>query len=212
MKKWMMYLCVGAMALGLAACGNQEDAGNSTEPGTQEGTTVPGGSAAQESTGTVEGPGDVFSGWSEEMATLRAAVMEELGDDYWPNMEIPAELLEMSYGLTPDMYEDYMGEMPMMSVHVDTLLIVKAAEGQADAVEQALRAYHKDLAENSSQYPMNLGKVQAGIVERMDDYVYFVLLGGDTTAVEEQGDAAVIAHCQEQNQRVIEIIKENLNQ
>lgn len=217
MRKRILCLCAGMLALTFAACGSRGDMGSLEESGTGEsgsaqGTGVSSGdSSGQTGSGETSDEGEIFSGWSEEMASLRAAIAEELGDDYWPDMAIPAELLEMSYGLTPDMYEDYMGEMPMLSMNVDTLLIVKAAEGQADAVEKALKDYHDNYVENNRPYPMNLGKVQASMVERMGDHVCFVLLGGDISDVEEQGDEAVILHCREQNQRVIEIIREQLN-
>lgn len=217
MKKWIVLACAGLLVSGLAACGD----GGKSDNGTESGESV-----MQESTGVAESPvleetgeagaasgeagmDENLGGWSREMQALRDAVVEELGEDYWPNMEIPAEALEMNFGLTADMYEDYMGEMPMMSTHVDTLLIVKAKEGQADMVEETLEAYRTDLVENSLQYPMNMGKVQAAMVGREGDYVSFVLLGGDLAAVEEEGDEAVIAYCKEQNQRVMDIIAQN---
>ncbi len=222
MKKWMVLVCAGMLAFGLAACGGDSDAG-----------TESAGSAGQESTGMTESsvtaeagadtgesgvssgeanPGGNAGGWSGEMQALRDAVVAELGDDYWPNMEIPPEVLEMNYGLTEDMYEDYMGEMPLMSAHVDTMLVVKAKEGQADAVEEALESYRTNMVENSMQYPMNIGKVQASMVGREGNYVFFVLLGGDVTAAGEKGDEAIIAYCQEQNEKAIDIISQNVTQ
>lgn len=209
-RKWTLYLCIAALAFGCCACGSRgKDL--STQPGTSEQSGAQEGSAAQGSSETGEWSDDIEEGWSDEMTALRQAVVEELGDNYWPNMQMPAEYLEMTYGLSPDLYEDYMGEMPLMSAHVDTLLIVKAAEGQADAVEEALQAYRTDLVENGRQYPMNVGRVLASSVERIDDYVCFVLLGGDTTDAEEGGDEAVIAHCQSINQRAIDAIKNSVN-
>ena len=216
MKKWMMMLCVGMLALGLTACGNRKDSDTGGESGgssLQESTGVQGNVGAGQSTvedvapgGAGEDVGEDAGGWSEEMQALRDAVAAELGDDYWPNMEMPAEILKSQYGLTEDMYEDYMGEMPMMSAHVDTLLIVKAKEGQADEVKGVLEDYRINLLKNSMQYPMNMGKVQASKVDSEGDYVYFVLLGGDVTEVAEKGDEAVIAYCREQNERVIDIL------
>lgn len=216
MKKWMMILCVGMLALGLTACGNRKDSDMGSESGgssLQESTGVQGNAGAGQSTvedvgpgGAGEDVGEDAGGWSEEMQALRDAVAAELGDDYWPNMEMPAEILKSQYGLTEDMYEDYMGEMPMMSAHVDTLLIVKAKEGQADEVKGVLEDYRINLLKNSMQYPMNMGKVQASKVDSEGDYVYFVLLGGDVAEVAEKGDEAVIAYCREQNERVIDIL------
>lgn len=219
MKKWLVYLCVSAMVLSMAACGrrgNGED--HSAESGSGQSTVAQesgNGSAANGESGADEtgaGKGDPSGaeneGWSEEMAALREAVAAKLGDQYCPDMPIPAEMLEMTYGLTPDMYEDYMGETPMISAQVDTLLIVKPAEGQADAVEEALRNYRTDLVENSLQYPMNLGKVQASAVDRAGDYVCFVLMGGAMEGVDEDDEEAQIAYCQEINQSVLDLIAE----
>lgn len=223
MKKWMLYLCVGVLSIGMTACGNKkDDAGTATDSSAQEDSVMQDGAGTDAvsdgengnlSDGKESEPGmESETGWSEEMSTLRAAVVEELGEDYWPDTQLPKEMLEMTYGLTSDMYEDYMGESPMISVNVDTLLIVKAAEGQAEAVEEALQNYRTDLVENSMQYPMNVPKVQGSIVERIDDYVCFVLLGADIEAAAEQGDEAAIAYSRKQNQRAIDAIKNSLNQ
>ena len=57
------------------------------------------------------------------------------------------------------------------------------------------------------QYPQNVGKIQASKVEKFDNYVIFVLLGGDLGDLLDQGDDVVITHCQEVNDSVIEAIK-----
>lgn len=223
MKKWMVTLCVAAMLTGLAACGNKdENPGASTGSESIESSTENSTAQESENQSVADGEsatdggdsenGNMNGGWSEEMSALRAAVVEELGDEYWPNSEMPAEYMESTFGLTSDMYEDFMGEMPMISVNIDTLLIVKAAEGQADAVEEALISHQKNLKENTMQYPQNLDKIQASKVERIDNYVIFALLGGDVTGVEEQGSDAVIVYVQEQNQRALDVIRQNLPQ
>jgi len=207
MKKLVVSMLIGTLVLGLTACGGK-DVQESTESGVVESSSVQ--ESTQESTeasSEAEVMPEEDVAWSEEMAGLRGAVVEELGDNYWPSMAIPAEVLEANYGLTSDMYVDYMGEMPMMSAHVDTLLIVKAAEGKEEDVEKALQTYRDNIASDTMQYPTNLGKVQASMVKRMDSYVVFVLLGGDTMDAQTQGgDEAVIKQCQETNQQVLDII------
>lgn len=211
MKKWMIYLCLAVLALGTSACGKKDNSdGSSAEMSSEESTVAE--VQPQESTDQGEQPNDVAGEWSDEMMALRNAVVEELGEDYWPEMSMPADVLEMQFGLTSDMYTDYMGEMPMMSTKVDTLLIVKAAEGKADAVEEALQNYRTDQIENSFQYPMNVGKVQGSMVEVMGDYICFVQLGGDTMDYEDGGDEAILLHCQTQNQRALDVIRDQLDQ
>ena len=142
-----------------------------------------------------------------EMDTIKAAIVEELGDDYFPNMPLDSDMLEGFVGVTSDMYEDFLAEIPMISTNVDTLIVVRAKSDQVDAVEKALNDYRDANVSNTMQYPQNLGKIQASKVERLGDYVIFVQLGGDVMDILDQGDEAVIVHCQEVNDQVIEIIK-----
>ena len=60
------------------------------------------------------------------------------------------------------------------------------------------------------QYPMNVGKVQASRIETVGNYVMFVQLGGDTMQAAEEGDEAVVAMCQEINDKAVEAIRGRL--
>lgn len=148
--------------------------------------------------------------WSDEMQAIRDAVTAELGEDYYPGMQMPADYLSGTYGVTPDLYDDYFGEMPSNSFNIDTLVVVKAKDGQADAVESALNEYRQNLINSLQPYPVNTGKAQAVKVARIDNYVCLVLLGGDTMKEDEEGDEAVMAHCVADNERVIAIISEQI--
>lgn len=204
-KKLACMLLMGTLALSMAACGNGQDknTGAATETGVEstEGTV--------ESTGT-----SVESTETENAGTplqnAKKAVTDALGDDYWPDSEIPEEMLNETYGVSADLYDAYLGECPMISVNVDTLLIIHAKDGKVEDVENALNAYRDSLVNDTMQYPMNLGKIQASRVERIGDYVCFVQLGADTSSVEEQGDEAVITYCQEQNELALEAIRQTL--
>ena len=204
-KKLACMLLMGTLALSMAACGNGQDknTGAATETGVEsaEGTV--------ESTGTsVENTEAENSG--TPLQNAKKAVTDALGDDYWPDSEIPEEMLNETYGVSGDLYDAYLGECPMISVNVDTLLIIHAKDGKVEDVENALNAYRDSLVNDTMQYPMNLGKIQASRVERIGDYVCFVQLGADTSSVEEQGDEAVITYCQEQNELALEAIRQTL--
>ena len=236
-KKLLVLLAAGTLALGMGACGEKGE-GSSQSSGTSgsasdgqsgedssgsasDGQSGEDGSESTSEDASGEGStspddggnagGEEQSGWSQEMEGLKSAVVEALGENYWPNMPLDAELLEASFGVTADMYEDFMAETPMISNHVDTLLIIKAKEGQADAVEEALTAYRDARLENLMEYPMNVGKVQASRIEKIGNYVLFVQLGGDTMEVmDAEGDDAVLSHCMEVNDLVIEVISKKL--
>lgn len=208
MKKLVVYLCTGMLVLGLTACGRNNDGEvqesetrtessvqNTQQPevqpsATPEGTDAP--NQNQENSG---------------LMVIREAVVEVLGENYWPNTQIPPEYLE-DYGLTSEMYQDFYGEMPMISTNVDTLIIIEAKDDRVEDVEEVLTRYREKLVEDTMQYPMNVGKIQASRIETFDNYVCFVQLGADTTeSYGEDGDEeAVIKHCQEQNELAIEAI------
>ena len=204
-KKLACMLLMGTLALSMAACGNGQDknTGAATETGVES------------TEGTVESTGTSVENTEAENAgtplqNAKKAVTDALGDDYWPDSEIPEEMLNETYGVSADLYDAYLGECPMISVNVDTLLIIHAKDGKVEDVENALNAYRDSLVNDTMQYPMNLGKIQASRVERIGDYVCFVQLGADTSSVEEQGDEAVITYCQEQNELALEAVRQTL--
>ncbi|MFG6357095.1 MAG: DUF4358 domain-containing protein [Acetatifactor sp.] len=217
MKKLAVLFLAGALLLSLVGCGNRNDGNGESQMGggsqetvtdtasepDSESQTQPEESSQPEPEGSSQTPEEGQDGISEDMSAIRQAVVDVLGDNYWPDSQIPAEYLE-SYGLTSDMYVDFWGEMPMISVNVDTIIVVKAAEGQIDAVEGVLNAYRDAKVNDTMQYPMNVGKIQASIIGTAGDYACFIQLGADTMELE---DEEAIRHCQEQNEMALEAIE-----
>ncbi len=234
-KKTIALLCAALLAVSATACGGngkdgssdaesstgQESGGESSEESVPSESMETPSESVETSSESAETPSDgagaegdgtdgIEEGWSQEMEQLKAAAVEAAEGGYWPDMALQPDMLEMSFGITSDMYDDYMAEMPMMSAHVDTLLIVKAKEDKLETVQKIVEDYREAKVNDTMQYPMNLGKIQASQVETIGNYVVFVMLGGDTTDVEEQGDEAVVKTCQERNGKVIEAIRGQL--
>lgn len=222
MKKILVVISVSLLMLGMTGCGNAgNNAGNQSNgqqnseqqggrPAESSEESLPSGSGEQQQTGTVVNGYDYANGWTEEMAAVRTAVTDALGENYWPDTPMMPDMLEVFYGIAPDMYEDYFAETPMISANVDALVIIKAKEDRVGEVEEALNAYRDSRVNDTMQYPMNVGKIQASRVERIGNYVCFVQLGADTEEAMESGDEAVITQCREVNELVIEIISRNV--
>ncbi len=213
MKKTAVVLCLGVLLCSLCAC--RKDNPDSTDS-TQ---SLPAQTQESEESEPVdtqepEQPGDTEAaqeGWSEELQAVRDAVAEELGDNYWPDTAVTPDLLEPFFGITEDMYDDYLAESPMISMNVDTLLIVKAKEGKLEDLQEAINSYREGKVNDTMQYPYNIGKIHASRIETIGDYVCFVQLGADTMdLMNSGGDDAVIEHCQEQNELALEIIRKML--
>ena len=221
MKKLAVFLMTATLILGLAGCGNRNEENDGSQTGDNQETSI--ADTATESVSEPESqpesdqqPGDDSSqmpeeGISEQMSAIRQAVVDVLGDNYWPDTQIPPEFLEF-YGLTSEMYADFWGEMPMISVNVDTLIVIQAKEGQIDAVEEVLNSYRDTLVNDTMQYPKNVGVIQASRIEVVGDYACFVQLGADTMEAMDAGDEAVISHCQELNETALEAIERVIQQ
>lgn len=137
---------------------------------------------------------------------MKQAVVEALGDSYWPNATIPADALDRVYGIEKDMYHEILAEMPMVTTNVDTLILVRAKDDEIDDVEEELMEYRRGAIESVTHSSMNADKVRASRIETFGNIVCFVQLGGDTTDAFEKGNDAVVEHCQQENEKALDAI------
>jgi hypothetical protein len=131
---------------------------------------------------------------------ILTAIKNAYGDDYMPNGEIPAELLEAEFGLTPDMYDDVRGEMAMITMFNDRVVLVKAKNGKADDVEKALTNARDLKIADTLQYPMNVPKTNAAKVVRQGNYIAFLMLGKNNDNMDDVSDESAKAFAEEQVQ------------
>lgn len=212
-KKLLMLL--GMMTvLGMTACGKttaQEEQDNTVVEDTQtEGSQTEDlgneenveGEAQTEETQVVEP--QIDDAQQAELESIQAAVAEAYGEDYLPNMDVDTTTLQESYGLSGDLYDAIVAQIPMISFNVDTFVAVHPTEGNKDAVVEALTAYREKLINDSVQYPVNLPKIQASVVHEAGDYVFFVMLGSVDDMIEDEDERLQLFT--EQNQIAIDTI------
>lgn len=184
MKKSIYILAVAMTALSLTACGGKGDGSS------------PSGTTAESVKETVV-----------DLEEVHDSVKEVYGDSYIPSFAYDAQALKDVFGVSEDLYEEFVAEGPMISVHVDTFLALKAKSGKGADLEKALIDYKTGLVESSTQYPMNLSKVQASLVLRHGDYVFFIMLGTPSQEAEAQGEEAALESAREENQKAVEVIE-----
>lgn len=114
---------------------------------------------------------------SDRLSAVQKAVREAYGEDYIPSQAIEKEALSEVYGINPDDVEEFIGEGPAISAHVDQFIAIKAKDGKGPDVEKQLNAYRDKLLEGTGQYPNNMAKIKSSAVTRYDDYVFFTMLG-----------------------------------
>lgn len=141
-----------------------------------------------------------------DLEEIYTAVKLAYGDQYIPSAEYGETDMENIFGISPDLYVTYIGEGPMISVHIDQFILMEAKEGKGGEVEKLLNAYRDDQLKNAVQYPMNMPKLEASQVVRHGDYVFFVMLGTPTMESQEQGEEAALKSAKDQNQIAIDII------
>lgn len=191
MKKILCVIAVAAMLAAMAGCSdNSQGTGETTTAGTSaagETTTVQ-TSQATESSSTETVPetttGDSENSTDSSVGKIADAIKTAYGDNYIPSMDAPEEFMTGTVGLEADSYTEYFAQTPMISAHVDTLIIVKAASGKTDEVKSKLEQYRDVLVNDTMQYPMNIAKINASKVVANGDYVAFILLG----AIDERED------------------------
>lgn len=137
------------------------------------------------------------------VADILQAVKDAYGDSYLPNMDLDAEMLGQMTGLDMEKVEEFAAQTPMISVHPDCVIIVKAKEGQGDTVEEVLNQYRDIRVNDTMMYPMNIAKTQASQVVRNGNYVAYLLVGAVGES-EETDEAARLKFAEAETQKAID--------
>lgn len=149
---------------------------------------------------------------SDSMEGLKEAVVEILGEDYWPDTLLTAEELAERTGISENMYENFMAEYQHAEAGIDMMIIIEAEDEEIETIEKRLNEYREMLLHVYENQPQNRAKVFASRIEVIDDYVCYVQLGADITALEAQGQEVMVARCQEENERALDMIEKTILQ
>lgn len=209
-KRVLACVLSAAMLLSAAACGKEDNAaqgGASTGGSGQDAgdDNTSGGT----NTGSSAGGDESGSGIDDTVTidTIYQAVKEAYGEDYIPDMLLSEDEIQVLYGIEPEWCEEFLVEIPMMSVHVDTFLAVKAKPEHLAEVSDAVNAYVENLKSDTMQYPMNVTKIAASSVVTMGNYVFYIMLGYIPTELDDAAEDVQIAAYEELNQTAIDVIE-----
>lgn len=143
---------------------------------------------------------------------LASAVKKVYGKNYLPDIKLTNSEIKDRYGIASSWYASAYAEVPMMSAHVDELVIVKAKNSSSKKkITKALKNYQAKLKKDTMQYPMNLLKIQGCQVYTNGNYVCFFMLGQVSQSVQENSsEAQVIKAYKQQNQKAANAVKKAL--
>lgn len=147
---------------------------------------------------------------SPTMRKLRNAVMEGLGENYWPNALYTSEELMERTGISEEMYDSFLAEYEHTEAGTDMMILIEAKEDDLATVEQLLDNYRELLLELYKSQPLNRAKVEASRIEVIDHFVCFVQLGADTTPYRNSSEKERIAYCQDQNEQALDILEKRI--
>lgn len=142
------------------------------------------------------------------ISKVYSAVKNAYGKDYGPDVRLKKDEINARFGLSSSWYSAAIAEVPMISVKVDTLVIVKAKNADSKKkIKKALTDYRKSLIADTNQYPMNQLKIQASKVYVKGSYVCFIMLGNLSASEQEQEESKVIAAYKKLNNKAVTAIK-----
>lgn len=154
--------------------------------------------------GMLAGCGSRESAGSEpEVKKILAAVQEAYGEDYLPDTDIDKETMEAAFGIDMSLVEDFAAQTPMISVHPDCVIIIKAKAGNGEAVEEALETYKESLLQAGMCYPANIAKTEASEVVREGDYAAYFLVGAPDDRMDVTEEEA-LDFAEEQTQKAVD--------
>lgn len=152
-----------------------------------------------------------YDRYAEGTITLKelgAAVNSVLKDSYWPNQEMEETEIEEKLGITKDQYKNCYFEYAHLKDNLDQFVLVECKKGEISNIAFALESYRERLIMDHKNQPINYAKANASRIEIINDYVCFVLLGGDLEVVENEEQW--VEYCTEQNEKAIDILEKIL--
>lgn len=203
MKKIISIMLILASLASFASCGNGGNGNDTSADTSTSGTTT--GETSADSTET-SAPETTPPTSDVSAADIGKAVADEYGDEYVPDMDIDADILDATYGIKPEWYDDFFGQAPMINVNIDTFIAVKAKADKVSDVEKALNDYAEYKKTDAFNYPKDVEKANACRVYTKGNYVFFIMLGALTDEVESMDDADQLKYYTEQNDRAVKVI------
>ncbi len=144
------------------------------------------------------------------MDELRNGVVNMLDGNYWPDALLSEEELAERTGISSNMYDNYLAEYQHTEAGIDMMILIEAKEDEIETVERYLNEYRELLLNIYENQPQNRAKVCASRIEIIDNYACYVQLGADISRLEPEGEDAMIAYCQQENERALHALEKKI--
>lgn len=209
-KKYLVTAVAMAAAISMmAACGSGEknnENTNTTPTVTVAPTEAP--DTKPEATVTPVQPETPEVDHNQMIQNVAQALKETYGSLYLPNMQMQEDEMYMKdiLGLESSWYDAAVVEIPGVSFGVDKFIMIHPTEGNMENVQNAINTFKTTQADATVQYPMNLPKLQAAMVETIGDYVCYMIFTGTVDDMMYEEEAVAIEAYKEANEQAKQII------
>lgn len=200
---WMSVLLIGTLALN--GCSEKQ----SGEVGDRGKAYVDESSSAEDDAVNTFQAGSKYT-IVTPMLELKEAVVNMIGDNYWPDTLLTAEELAERTGISENMYDSFMAEYQHSKAGIDMMILVEAKEDSIEDVEKYLNEYRELLLKIYENQPQNEAKIFASRIETIQNYVCYVQLGADMMSLKDQGEDKMVEHCQQENESAIDIMEKTI--
>jgi len=117
------------------------------------------------------------------LSDAHLAVKEAYGNYYLPSVSMNGEELEERFGIDLDDVETFIAEAPMMSIHMDVFVGIKAKPDRADEIAKLLEGYRQEMMADRDQLPSNQEKLLSSEIYITGDYVFLLILGESNSEI-----------------------------
>jgi hypothetical protein len=111
------------------------------------------------------------------LSDAHLAVKEAYGDYYLPSVPMTGEELVERFGLDLEDVETFIAEAPMMSIHQDVFVGIKAKPDKVEEISKVLEGYRQMMISDLDQLPSNQKKLSSSEIYITGDYVFLLILG-----------------------------------
>lgn len=168
MKKFLATMAaLAVVSAAFTGCSNKNTDSNSS--------AVDSSSAAESGATSDSSTGDSAPETVRTAKDITNAVFESV--DWVASEEITdAEIADTMLGLDLSLLEDYSIFVPLMSVHLDELVVVKPKAGSESKVEEQLSAHLDYIKEGAAFYPDQEIAAAGAVMGQTDDGFYYVVV------------------------------------
>lgn len=120
-----------------------------------------------------------------DLATVNTKISSEGGFDEMRMVEVDEDTLKTTFGIDETAVSEFVGKVPLVNITSSMYVILKAKDGQVDAVKQKLEAYGTSYEKEWESYlPEQYNLVKQRQIGNIGNYVYCIVADNAKELVE----------------------------